>query len=75
MVDYHDFCIQEALFYMNKAKHILEVDIKDPEKYYKESLHNSKVMYNSLPFIILTEQFLSHKASQDTEESLQDTPS
>lgn len=71
---YHDFCIQDAQYHLDKAKSILEEGLKDPQQYYADSYDHAKVLYNSLPFIILTQQLLFHKPSGDTEESLPSTP-
>lgn len=73
MVNYQEYYVKEAMFHMDKAKEILEEGMKDPQKFYHESQHQAKVMYNSLPYIILTEQILSHKVCSDKEENSPDT--
>ena len=35
MNEYEKFCIEEAKFYMDKAHHILNEEMKDPKKSYR----------------------------------------
>jgi hypothetical protein len=83
MNKYEKFCIEEAAFYMDKARDILTEEMKDPKKYYDEMIDTYKHLTKMFPFIIFT-RFTEPGSVQYTEppqnrpspeESLSDTQS
>ena len=63
-----DFCIQEVMFHLDRAKYILREGLRDPEKYLRESRQSYEVMAKTFPFMILFSQL---QASDD--QSLSDS--
>ena len=72
---YEQFCIDEAKFYMNKAQHILDVEMKDPKKYYDETFDIYKELARAFPYIIAMRYAAPQPPDSETEESLSDTQS
>lgn len=63
-----DFCIQEVIFHLDRAKHILQEGLKNPEQYQRESRQSYEVMAKAFPFMLLFSQL---QASDD--QSLSDS--
>ena len=49
---FHDFCIDDAIFHIKKAKEALEEGLADPVAWYSSSQFSAKVLAKSLPFIL-----------------------
>ena len=49
---FHDFCIDDAIFHIKKAKEALEEGLADPVAWYSSSHFSAKVLAKSLPFIL-----------------------
>jgi hypothetical protein len=49
---YHDFCIDDAIFHVKKALEILEEGLADPVAWYTDSQASAKILAKSLPFIL-----------------------
>lgn len=47
---FHDFCIDDALFHLLKAKEILETD--NPEDWFNQQREVSKLFVQLLPFLV-----------------------
>ena len=75
MNKYEKFCIEEAAFYMDKARHILTEEMKDSKKYYDEMIDTYKHLTKMFPFIIFTRYTEPLQIDPQTEESLSDTQS
>ena len=57
---FHDFVLDEAVFYINKAQEALEAD---PEEWYKNSQLSAQTFIKLFPQIYFTQQQLLHEAS------------
>jgi len=75
MNEYEKFCIEEAKFYMDKAHHILNEEMKDPKKYYEETFETYKHLTRVFPYILAMRYTVLPQSDSDTEESLSDTQS
>ena len=75
MNKYEKFCIEEARFYMDKARHILTEEMKDPKKYYEETFDTHRHLTQVFPYILAMRYILPPQNDSDTEESLSDTQS
>jgi len=75
MNKYEKFCIEEAAFYMDKARHILTEEMKDPKKYYDEMIDTYKHLTKMFPFIIFMRDTEPPQNLPSPEESLSDTQS
>ena len=72
---YEQFCVDEATFHLNKANEILTKEMKDPKKYYDETLKSYKDLARLFPFILAMRYAELHTDDPETEESLSDTQS
>lgn len=73
-----DFCIKEVVFHLDRAKHILQEGLKDPEKYRRESQQSYHVMAKAFPLMLLFSQLQasddqSLSDSQGTDQSDEDS--
>ena len=68
---YHDYCADDAIYFLERAKEAFEAMKTSPEKWYQDSRFSSQVLANCLPFLLLQSQALSNL---DPEESSPDTP-
>ena len=59
-----DFCISDAIFYVNKATEALTDGIRDPVAYRKNSEDGARVMVKMLP-LILAYQIVESQAETD----------
>ena len=71
MNKYEKFCIEEARFYMDKARHILTEEMKDPKKYYEETFDTHRHLTRVFPYILAMRYILPPQNDSDTEESYQ----
>jgi len=70
---YEQFCVDEAKFHLNKANEILTKEMKDPKKYYDETIKSYKELARMFPFILAMRYAELHTDDPETEESLSDT--
>ena len=64
---FNDFCIDDAIFHIKKAKEAIEEGLTDPAAWYASSLFTSKVLAKSLPFIIAVQLQESLGEDQNSE--------
>jgi len=69
-----DYCIKEVIFHLDRAKHILEEGLKDPELYKRESQQSYEVMAKAFPMMLLFSQ-LQASDDQSLSDSQETTPS
>ena len=65
-----DYCIKEVIFHLDRAKHILEEGLKDPELYKRESQQSYEVMAKAFPFMLLFSQLQASDDHQSLSDSL-----
>ena len=68
-----DVCIKDALFHLDKVREILTEGLKDPDKYYNDSMESSKMIAKILPFIVLL-QLQSHESQPDDRDEEENLP-
>ena len=65
-----DYCINDAIFHIEKASEALNEGLKDPEKWYEMSQAGARLLVKSLPFILAVQMSESRGESpQKSEES------
>ena len=57
---YHDFVLDDAVQNIKRAKEALEDGMKDPEKWWTESLLSAKTFMTLFPMIYMVQHKLSH---------------
>lgn len=70
-----DYCIKEVIFHLDRAKHILEEGLKDPERYEKESKQSYEVMAKAFPMMLLFSQLTPPSSSDDSDSIASDEDS
>ena len=53
---FHDFVLDDAIYFIKKAKEALEDGLLDPEGWYNNEQINSKTFFSLFPQIYLTQQ-------------------
>jgi hypothetical protein len=61
----HDFVLDDAIYFIKKAKEALEEGLQDPQKWYNNEQINSKTFYSLLPHIYLTQQKFAYGTSSE----------
>ena len=56
---YHDFVLDDAIYYIKKAQEALEDGLEDPESWFKNEQINSSTFYSLFPQIYFTQQRLA----------------
>ena len=64
-------CINDAIFYLQKALEALTEGLKDPEKWKETSEAATRVISKSLPLILALQ--IVESLEKETQKSLQDT--
>ena len=64
---YHDFCIDEAIFHINKAHEALKDGLADPAAWYATSRFTAGVLAKCLPFIVAVQ--MQESLAEDQESS------
>jgi hypothetical protein len=62
---FHDFVIDDAIYFIKKAKETLEDGLQDPEKWYENERVNSATFFKLFPYIYYTQQHLMNTPSQN----------
>ena len=62
---FHDFVLDDAIYFIKKAKEALEDGLPDPEAWYNNEQINAKTFFKLLPQIFLTH----HRVLSDTSSS------
>lgn len=60
---YHDFCADDAIYFLQRAQESFEAMNTNPEKWYKESRFAAEVIMKSLPVLCVSQLLLQ---SQET---------
>jgi len=63
----HDFCLDDAIYYLKKAQEVLSDGLADPDAWYESSVFSSKVLLKSLPFILAIQLQESRAEDQGSE--------
>ena len=65
---YHDFVLDDAIYYIKKALETLDEGLADPASWFKNEQINSSTFYSLFPQIYFTQQRLAScmNFSQDT---------
>jgi hypothetical protein len=58
---FHDFVIDDAIYFIEKAREALEEGLRDPEKWYENEQLSSKTIVTLFPYIYYTQQQLMKK--------------
>lgn len=58
-----DRCLEDAIFFLDKAQEAIDAHRDDPEKWSNESEYNSKIIAKSLPFILMAHTLSSTKVN------------
>jgi hypothetical protein len=56
---YHDFVLDDAIYYIKKAQEALGDGLDDPESWFKNEQINSSTFYSLFPQIYFTQQRLA----------------
>jgi len=56
---FHDFVIDDAMFYIKKAQEALDEGLKDPKLWYRNEQINSQTFFTLFPHIYFTQQQLA----------------
>jgi hypothetical protein len=56
---YHDFVLDDAIYYIKKAQEALTEGLLDPEEWYKNEQVNAKTFCSLFPHIYFTQQRLA----------------
>ena len=70
-----DYCIKEVIFHLDRAKHILEEGLKDPQRYEQESKQSYEVMAKAFPMMLLFSQLTAPSSSDDSDSIASDEDS
>lgn len=70
---YHDFCADDAIYFLQKAQESYEAMETNPEQWYKESRFAAEVIMKSLPILCVNQLLNSEENSQDIRETDQST--
>ena len=66
---FHDFVINDAVYYIKKAQEALDEGLEDPKAWYMREQINAKTFFNLLPHIFLTHHRLLSDTSSDENSS------
>lgn len=58
---FHDFVIDDAIYFIKKAKEALEDGLQDPEKWYENEQLSYKTFFKLFPYIYYTQQQIMNK--------------
>ena len=72
---YEEYCINDANYFLERAKEAMDASKSDPKAYYEESKEHCSNICKLLPFMVLIQQIESQHLDLGTEESLSDTQS
>ncbi len=53
---FHDFVLNDAIFYIKKAQEALDEGLRNPEQWYRNEQINSSTFFNLFPQIYFTQQ-------------------
>jgi len=56
---FHDFVLDDAMYYIKKAQETLEEGLLNPEQWYKNERINSQTFFSLFPQIYFTQQRLA----------------
>ena len=70
---YEEYCINDANYFLERAKEAMDASKTDPKAYYEESKEHYSIICKLLPFMVLMQQSESQHHDLETEESLSDT--
>jgi hypothetical protein len=63
---YHDFVIDDAMYYIKKAQETLDQGLLNPVEWYENEQVNSKTFFSLFPQIYLTHQRISSEGGTDS---------
>jgi hypothetical protein len=63
---YHDFVIDDAMYYIKKAQETLDQGLLNPVEWYENEQVNSKTFFSLFPQIYLTHQRFSSEGGTDS---------
>jgi hypothetical protein len=66
---YHDFVITDAINNIMRAQEALDEGLKDPKKWWSESMNMSKVWVTLFPFIYMIQQRIFQDQDREAEGS------
>ena len=70
---YHDFCADDAIYFLQKAQESYEAMETNPEQWYKESRFAAEVIMKSLPILCVNQLLQSQEQENlNSEENSQD---
>ena len=75
MTDYKQFCVEEAMWHIEKATEILKARDRDAKKYYEETMLTYRSIARAFPLLLWMRYSVSQLVDQGVEESSRDTPS
>jgi hypothetical protein len=56
-----DRCLDDAIYFLDKAQEAIDAHRDNPEKWYQESVEHSKIIAKSFPFILMAHTLSSLK--------------
>lgn len=75
MDEYEQFCLDEAMYHMDRAKEALTEGLRDPKKYHDEAKAFYKILAKLFPLMLLLQCNGLQPGDSETEENLPGTPS
>lgn len=75
MTDYKQFCVEEAMWHIEKATEILKARDRDAKKYYEETMLTYRSIARAFPLLLWMRYSVSQLDDQGEEESSRDMPS
>ena len=68
---HHDFCIDDAVFHLEKAQEALLEGMAQPKKWYEDALFTAKTFQKCMPFIYLVQESLQRESHTQTHQAVE----